>query len=143
MNDYDDIFTPEFCGLPTGFCGIPYAEGMLNSGSPRFYPPPPRNRGTYSGYNSLGNVVGRINRASAVQNVEDYYYGGTQVRDYNRPPPGQQKDKDDMIDELRESRKVIVEMKQQYRTFLYFLIFVVVFSLLVKSGIIKLSRLEL
>lgn len=86
----------------------------------------------------MGNVVGRLNRASAVQNVEDYYYGGEQVRDYNIPPPKRVRaSQDDMIEELREAKKMIFELKQQYRMFVFFIVFVVVFAIAAKSGFIK------
>lgn len=135
---YDDVFTPEFCGLPSGFCGIPYAENNLRNAGPRYFSPPPRTRASYSNYDSMGNVVGRLNRASAVQNVEDYYYGGEQVRDYNIPPPKRVRaSQDDMIEELREAKKMIFELKQQYRMFVFFIVFVVVFAIAAKSGFIK------
>ena len=149
---YNDSYDSPFAcyDSSSGFCGIPQAEDILGRKSQGYYDPPPRTRGNYSGYDSFGNVVNRQNRGSAVQNVEDLYHGGSQIRsfpDLRRSHSEAQKrctcgaahvggagGASGTGGHFQKYEHELLEMKQQHKIFIYFLIFVIAFSLFSKNG---------
>ena len=69
---YDDPFVPF---SDANIYGVPYTENAEHYRSPRMLPPVPRNRDNYRDYESIGNVVKRLNRDTFQQKIEDYYFG--------------------------------------------------------------------
>lgn len=146
QESYEDPFS---CSSSSSdFCGIPMAEKMLSRGDQFYYPQPPRNRTNYSGYNSIGNVTTRLNRGTDIRNIEDNYYHPTGSARGAHTSQWKQGVQGEMFgqplsapcsckEQLARCERELAEVKQQQRIFVYFLLFVIVVSLMSKSDILK------
>lgn len=123
----------------TDFFSIPYAEEQLRYPGSSYVPPPPRSApGFYANYDSLGNVINRRNRADVVRNVEGYYLGGQQVKNYNEPPrPAPSGDchcsRCQRNHELEETRTEIRNLRQQQNMLIMFFFVVAIVYLILRG----------
>jgi hypothetical protein len=98
MSEYEDLY----------FAEIPRMESA--DSTPQFFRTPPRTRDNYSGYNSIGNVIGRANRAATVHDIENYYYGG--------------EEKEYLPQITSDLKYEIRELKLQHKYLMFFIVFI-------------------
>ncbi len=132
MNDYyDDMYSYNGSSAFSTFEDIPFTERRAAATKPVYQAAPPRSRAAYSGFDSIGNIVNRMNRNVATSNIEDYYRGGDEVRDYAAPSRAYTYGDCSCGRKLRHE---INELKHQQQMFIMFLVFVTIIILILRNG---------